>query len=107
MVLGATSGVTLTALVDYKQLPLKLPYNDSIIATVEDLTVGWHILSLKIAAVNKTTDEGTLSGPEGVTGPIPTDVVEEGEAIPAGLSALASPGTVALDRVLIDAGLPE
>jgi len=31
LVLGAMSGVTLTALVDDKQVSLKLPYNDSTI----------------------------------------------------------------------------
>ena len=112
MVLGSISGVTLTALVDDNDVPLKMPYNDSIIATIDKLTVEWHILSLQIAAVNKTTDgsEGTPPGPEpleGITGPTPTDIVGQGDAIPVGLPMIASPGTVALDRVLIDTGLPE
>ena len=67
-------------------------------------------MSLKIAAVNKTINEGTGpgSGPsEGTEVPITTGIGEQDDGVPISITAAPSPGTVALDRVVVETGLSE
>jgi len=104
------SSVTLIALVDDKQVSFKLPYNDITILAVDNLVVGWHIVSLKIAAVNKTINEDNGPGSglsEGTEVPITTGIAEQDDGVPISITAAASPGTVALDRVVFETGLSE
>ena len=112
MVLGAASGISLTAFVDEKEISLKMPYNDTTLAMVEGLAVGWHVLSLVIRKVHTMPDKSIGSGSRSTSLgnaalPVTPETDQRQATISEGIAMATRLGTMALDRVIIDTGLSE
>jgi len=112
LVLGAVSGVALTAALDDKKISPKLPYNNSAIAVVDNLAVGWHLLTLVIETVDTSPGKGIGSRSrstslEDAAVPVAQDTNQSKTTRSEGMTMAPRFGTMALDRVIVDTGISE